>query len=76
MQVQQPGSGVNWPGAGYGAVALFGNLLYFPAKLVYATLGEDQKSQQNFGRALQLAPTDPERRYLARKLAETSPRPS
>ena len=39
MQVQQPGSGVNWPGAGYGAVALFGNLLYFPAKLVYATLG-------------------------------------
>ena len=39
MQVQQPGSGVNWPGAGYGAVALFGNLLYFPAKLVYAVLG-------------------------------------
>ena len=28
--------------------------------LVYATLGEDQKSQQNFGRALQLAPADPE----------------
>ena len=39
MQVQQPENGVNWPGAGYGAVALFGNLLYFPAKLVYAVLG-------------------------------------
>src|SRR5215469_11854014 len=39
MQVQQPECGVNWPGAGYGAVALFGNLLYFPAKLVYAILG-------------------------------------
>ena len=39
MQVQQPETGVNWPGAGYGALALFGNLLYFPAKLVYATLG-------------------------------------
>jgi len=39
MQVPQPGSNVNWPGAGYGAVALFGNLLYFPAKLVYAVLG-------------------------------------
>jgi hypothetical protein len=39
MQVQQPQSGVNWPGAGYGAAALFGNLLYFPAKLVYAILG-------------------------------------
>jgi hypothetical protein len=39
MQVQQPQSGVNWPGAGYGAAALFGNLLYFPAKLVYALLG-------------------------------------
>ena len=39
MQVQQPENGVNWPGAGYGAVALFGNLLYFPAKLVYAILG-------------------------------------
>jgi hypothetical protein len=39
MQVQQPETGVNWPGAGYGAVALFGNLLYFPAKLVYAVLG-------------------------------------
>ncbi|HEY2487641.1 MAG TPA: hypothetical protein VGI36_21060 [Candidatus Binataceae bacterium] len=39
MQVPQPESGVNWPGAGYGAVALFGNLLYFPAKLVYAIVG-------------------------------------
>ena len=39
MQVQQPDNGVNWPGAGYGALALFGNLLYFPAKLVYAVLG-------------------------------------
>ena len=38
-QVPQPESGVNWPGAGYGAAALFGNLLYFPAKLVYAVLG-------------------------------------
>jgi hypothetical protein len=38
-QVQQPETGVNWPGAGYGAVALFGNLLYFPAKLVYAVVG-------------------------------------
>ena len=28
--------------------------------LVYATLGEDQKAEQNFGRALQLAPTDSE----------------
>ena len=39
MQVQHPETGVNWPGVGYGAVALFGNLLYFPAKLVYAVLG-------------------------------------
>ena len=39
MQVEQPQNGVNWPGAGYGAAALFGNLLYFPAKLVYAILG-------------------------------------
>ena len=30
--------------------------------LVYATLGEDQKAEQNFGRALQLAPTDSETR--------------
>ncbi|MGH7780175.1 MAG: hypothetical protein ACREQR_10145 [Candidatus Binataceae bacterium] len=40
VQVQQPDQGgVNWPGAGYGAAALFGNLLYIPAKLVYAVLG-------------------------------------
>src|SRR5215469_7766376 len=39
MQVQQPDSGTNWPGAGYGALALFGNLLYFPAKLTYAIVG-------------------------------------
>jgi hypothetical protein len=39
-QVQQPESGgVNWPGAGYGAAALFGNLLYIPAKLTYAVVG-------------------------------------
>jgi hypothetical protein len=38
-QVQQPDAGVNWPGAGYGAAALFGNVLYIPAKLVYALLG-------------------------------------
>jgi hypothetical protein len=30
---------VNWQGAGYGAAALFGNLLYIPAKLVYAVTG-------------------------------------
>ncbi len=38
-QVPQPESGVNWPGAGYGAAALFGKVLYIPAKLVYAILG-------------------------------------
>ena len=38
-QVPQTDSGVNWPGAGYGAAALFGNLLYIPAKLTYAILG-------------------------------------
>jgi len=38
-QVPQPDAGVNWPGAGYGAAALFGNVLYIPAKLVYAILG-------------------------------------
>jgi hypothetical protein len=38
-QVPQPDAGVNWPGAGYGAAALFGNVLYIPAKLVYALLG-------------------------------------
>jgi hypothetical protein len=38
-QVPQPESGVNWPGAGYGAAALLGNVVYIPAKLVYAVLG-------------------------------------
>jgi hypothetical protein len=39
-QVPQPAdNNVNWPGAGYGAGALFCNLLYIPAKLVYALLG-------------------------------------
>ena len=39
-QVPQPAdNSVNWPGAGYGAGALFCNLLYIPAKLVYALLG-------------------------------------
>jgi hypothetical protein len=39
-QVPQPqDNSVNWPGAGYGAGALFCNLLYIPAKLVYAILG-------------------------------------
>lgn len=39
-QIQQPDNGgVNWPGAGYGAAALFGNLLYIPAKLTYAVVG-------------------------------------
>ncbi len=39
-QVPQPAEGgVNWPGVGYGAAALFGNLLYLPAKLTYALLG-------------------------------------
>jgi hypothetical protein len=39
-QIQQPAAGgVNWPGAGYGAAALFGNLLYIPAKLAYAVVG-------------------------------------
>ena len=36
---QPPDNSVNWPGAGYGAGALFCNLLYIPAKLVYAILG-------------------------------------
>jgi hypothetical protein len=36
---QPPDNSVNWPGAGYGAGALFCNLLYIPAKLVYALLG-------------------------------------
>lgn len=40
MQVPQPeANGVNWPGAGYGVGALFCNVLYIPAKLVYALLG-------------------------------------
>ena len=39
-QVQQPPEGgVNWPGTGYGIGALFANVLYVPAKLVYALLG-------------------------------------
>jgi hypothetical protein len=39
-QVQQPQEGgVNWPGTGYGVGALFANILYVPAKLVYAILG-------------------------------------
>ena len=39
-QVPQPtDNSVNWPGAGYGAGALVCNLLYIPAKLVYALLG-------------------------------------
>jgi hypothetical protein len=39
-QVPQPqDNNVNWPGAGYGAGALFCNLLYIPAKLTYALLG-------------------------------------
>ena len=39
-QVQQPQEGgVNWPGTGYGVGALLVNLLYVPAKMVYAILG-------------------------------------
>ena len=39
-QVPQPAdNNVNWPGAGYGAGALLCNVLYIPAKLVYAILG-------------------------------------
>ena len=39
-QVPQPAEGgVNWSGVGYGAGALFSNVLYIPAKLVYALLG-------------------------------------
>ncbi|HLX05071.1 MAG TPA: hypothetical protein VKR28_06025 [Candidatus Binatus sp.] len=39
-QVPQPtDNSVNWPGAGYGAGALLCNVLYIPAKLVYAILG-------------------------------------
>src|SRR5271166_783592 len=36
---QPPDNSVNWPGAGYGAGALLCNVLYIPAKLVYAILG-------------------------------------
>jgi hypothetical protein len=39
-QVQQPqANSVNWPGAGYGVGALLCNVLYVPAKLVYAVTG-------------------------------------
>jgi hypothetical protein len=39
-QVPQPtDNNVNWPGAGYGAGALLCNVVYIPAKLVYALLG-------------------------------------
>jgi len=39
-QIPQPqDNSVNWPGAGYGAGALLCNVLYIPAKLVYALLG-------------------------------------
>ena len=39
-QVPQPQEGgVNWSGVGYGAGALASNVLYIPAKLVYALLG-------------------------------------
>ena len=39
-QVPQPDQGgVNWSGVGYGAGALASNILYIPAKLVYALLG-------------------------------------
>src|SRR5579863_591510 len=39
-QVPQPqDDSVNWSGAGYGAGALLCNVLYIPAKLVYALLG-------------------------------------
>lgn len=39
-QVPQPAdNNVNWPGAGYGVGALLCNVVYIPAKLVYALLG-------------------------------------
>jgi hypothetical protein len=39
-QIQQPQEGgVNWSGAGYGVGALLCNVVYLPAKLVYALLG-------------------------------------
>ncbi len=36
---QPPDNSVNWPGTGYGVGALLCNVLYIPAKLVYALLG-------------------------------------
>jgi hypothetical protein len=40
QQVPEPDEGgVNWKGAGYGTGALLGNVLYIPAKLVYAAGG-------------------------------------
>ena len=39
-QVPQPDQGgVNWPGVGYGAGSLATNVLYIPAKLLYALFG-------------------------------------
>ncbi len=39
-QVPQPDQGgVNWAGVGYGAGSLASNLLYIPAKLIYALFG-------------------------------------
>jgi hypothetical protein len=39
-QVPQPDEGgVNWQGVGYGAGSLLTNVVYIPAKLVYAVLG-------------------------------------
>jgi len=39
-QVPQPDEGgVNWQGVGYGAGTLLTNIVYIPAKLVYAVLG-------------------------------------
>ncbi len=39
-QVAQPSEGgVNWSGAGFGALAVLANVPYIPAKLVYALLG-------------------------------------
>ncbi len=40
VQVPQPDQGgVNWSGVGYGAAAIASNVVYIPAKLVYAVLG-------------------------------------
>ncbi|MGH7906846.1 MAG: hypothetical protein ACREP6_09480 [Candidatus Binataceae bacterium] len=39
-QAPQPeNGGVNWQGAGFGAAAVLGNLLYVPAKVLYAVAG-------------------------------------